>query len=110
MILISSFFTFAVLNEDLSFKVSISLNSSFKVFDLMPSKSTDCIIGFSITSIFSTSVSILMRISLKKPVLNNFFKIKFNEFSSKNFLSGSSEKTIIVSSDILELPSILILL
>ena len=52
--------------------------------------------------------SILTFISLKKPDLYNLFKILFNEFSSKDLSSEISEKTNIVSLEILSFPLIMI--
>ena len=49
-------------------------------------------------------------ISLKKPVLYNFFKTSLIEFSSKNLFSEISEKTKIVSLEILLFPLINMLL
>ena len=66
------------------------------------------IIGFSNTLIVKLLFSILTETSLKKPDLYNFFKISFIEFSSKALLLGMSEKTNIVSSEILSLPLIVI--
>ena len=54
--------------------------------------------------------STLTTTSLKKPDSYNLFRIKLISFSSKNLLSGNSEKTRIVSCEILSFPLIIIFL
>ena len=56
--------------------------------------------GFSITFIIKFLFSILTMTSEKNPDLYNFLRIILIEFSFKNFSSGRSEKTKIVSFEI----------
>ena len=92
------------LYDDLFFKDKISYKDSSVFFLLIPSIKTVWIIGFSITLITRLLFSSLTATSLKKPELYNFFKISFIEFSSNDLLSVISEKTNIVSLEILSLP------
>ena len=92
------------LYDDLFFNDKTSYKDSSVFFLLIPSIKTVWIIGFSNTLITRLLFSILTVTSLKKPELYNFFKISFIEFSSKDLLSVISEKTNIVSIEILSLP------